>query len=322
MNSVTTTQTNSLARVQTSRTGGPQGHSGVANFVSQRADQVMGKNEFSQGGLGLFTEEKPAVLKSGIGEAAAKIAAAAREKAAAAAAPKHLNSYDTNLKTNNADRLDPSTKESRLKDLNGFSQRDNDDMGTLADKERCAATSLTAAAYHANGTKGLSELMKSSEAFAKKHDMEPPDYSAIKAKIQKGEPLTKGDLGYIADNLHTTLKDADYEGGGRTGAGVSPGGLNTFLKSEGSTGLAKMLKDNGSGVEPVDANGDGQFDHWVARLGNGQGTPTIYDPESIKGPDGQLKQLTSDQAGVERYADSVRRAKQHINTGQPQPPKG
>lgn len=270
-----------LDRIQTTRanTGAP---TGLGRFVSRRADQVLGKNEFETGGMG-------AVVKS---------------------APGQLSKYDPNLVTNNQEPLTGQDKDGRLKDLQGFSQRDNDKDTTLYDTQRCGATSLTAAAYHANGAKGLLQLMDASAAYQKAHGgfEEDDDYKALRAKVESGL-LTKGQLSEVADRVHAGLQRADQAGGDRQGAGVSQGGMSTFLNSPQASGLKGTLDSNGTTIEPVDVQDKGKFNHWVARLGTGHGSPAIYDPESIKGPDGKLNQVTEDAAAVARYTNSSKQVR-------------
>jgi hypothetical protein len=267
-----------LNRIQTSRSN-PLASSSLGEFISRRADQVMGKNEFEAGGLG-------AVDKPQAGQ---------------------LNSYDPKLCTKNSEPLTGTDKDGRLKDLQGFSQRD-DDKKTYNDTQRCGATSLTAAAYHADGGKGLNQLLDASEAYNASHGAAPDpqdqqELQALRERINSGH-MTKGDLSLVAERLHTTLSLADLTGS-RAGAGVSQGGMKAFLNSPEAKNFKGTLDSCGTTIEPVDVQNKGQFNHWVARLGTGRGPMAIYDPESIKGPDGKLNQVTEDPATVKRYTDSA-----------------
>lgn len=256
-----------------------------------------------------------------------------------AATSKQTNTYDTTLKTKSSEPLNPGDKASRLEDLRTFSQRDDDDLNTTNDRQRCAATSLTAAAYHSNGIDGLRTLMDSCDKFSKDNKGKTlsengPDFSAIRQKLKDGIPLTKGDLSQISEGVHTTLRDSQFIGEQKHGLpalaeGVSPGGVHSFLNSDAAKDLKQTLSDNGAALLPVDASGNGKFDHWVAKLGPNnfveKHTESIYDPESVRkfsmDPNHSgLSQVTSDEAVVARYADSSRRAVKHIQTGVPQPP--
>lgn len=229
-----------------------------------------------------------------------------------------VNNYDTKLATNNSERLDPSSKESRARDLKGFSQRDNDKYGTLNDDQRCAGTALTANIYHAEGTAGLTKLMDACEKYhaANKRDAlseEGPDFSAIREKIKNNQPLTKGDLSLISEGVHTTLRDAQHIGETKNGLphldkGVSPGAMKDFLSSDSAKDVKAVMANSGNTLLPIDMDGNGSFDHWVANL-KGSG---VYDPESVRGKDGKLSQITSDPEMIKRYAAAYDRAEADV----------
>ncbi|MFN8609435.1 MAG: hypothetical protein U0931_17995 [Vulcanimicrobiota bacterium] len=285
MDTLNSLKTAVLNRVQNNRASG-ESNSSLGQFVSQRADQVMGRSEFETGGLG-------AVSKPEAGQ---------------------LNNYDPKLRTKNSEPLTGTDKDGRLKDLQGFSQRDDDDKNTYNDTQRCGATSLTAAAYHADGGKGLNQLLDASEAYNANHGVAPEpadqkELQALRERINSGK-MTKGDLSQVAERVHLTMGLADLTGS-RAGAGVSQGGMNAFLNSPEAAKFKGTLDSNGTSIEPVDVQNKGQFNHWVARLGTGHGSPAIYDPESIKGPDGKLNQVTEDPAAVERYTKSSRQVRAH-----------
>lgn len=281
MDSLSSLKTAVLDRIQSARGASTASQGSVAQFVSQRADSVLGENQQAGGMAG-----------------------------PSAPTANQLNSYDLKLKTKNSEPLTGTDKAGRLKDLNGFSQRDDDNMNTTNDKERCAATAMTAAAYQADGRQGLLKLVQASENYTNNHGGEAgDDFTAIKAKLQSNQPLTKGDLSLIADRVHGSLKYSDAQGGGRDGQGVSQGGVSNFLKSPEASEYKSMLQSNGSSIEPVSAAGNGKFDHWVARVGTGNGAPAIYDPESIRGKDGNLNQVVTDEAGRARYDNSTRQVR-------------
>lgn len=288
----------------------PPSGSGQANSVTDSQGHTArlalggGSAAVTQGGMGF----NPLKSISDAGSSLKDLAGAVSAKFS------QTNNYDTSLKTNNAEILDPSSKESRLRDLSTFSQRDNDDVKTKNDEQRCAATSLTAAMYHAEGVGGLTKLMEGADKFHKANAGDTrtgkgPDFSAVRKKIENGESLTKGDLGLVSEGIHHSLRDSQYIIEGEKGLpeldkGVSPGAVNRFLESNAASDVSKTLKDNNSMLAIQDADGNGSFDHYVARLGN-----AIFDPEAISNSSGQLSQVITDPSMVSRYKDSNERAR-------------
>ncbi len=300
-----TLTTSSLSSQSNPPSGSGQGNA-VTDSQGQAARSALGSGGASQGGMGF----NPLTSISEAGGSLKEFAGAVKAKLA------QTNNYDTSLKTNNSEALDPSSKASRLSDLSTFSQRDNDGK-TTNDGQRCAATSLTAAMYHAEGVDGLTKLMDGADKFHADNSGDTrtgkgPDFTAVRKKIKDGETLTKGDLSHVSEGIHHSLRDSQYIIEGETGIpelekGVSPPAVKRFLDSSAGSDISKTLKDNDSMLAIQDMDGNGSFDHFVARLGN-----AIYDPEAISNGSGQLSQVVTGEGMIDRYKESNQRAKQSL----------
>ena len=217
--------------------------------------------------------------------------------------------YDKTLKTNGADRLNSESKTTRLNDLDKVSQLDGNGE-TLADENRCAASTVVAGMYYAKGGDGIKDLIKDMDAYNKKHDLGQntkfgsPEF---KKRLESGE-LTKDDLNQVQENLHWMLmarQDKALEASGKPSGvddGIGSNVLKDFVKDSANT--KKAFDDNGLAIAMVDTDKDGAGNHFVL-AGQHEGSSFVYDPFSNKGADGGLDQVTQDRDRLRQYRESI-----------------
>lgn len=217
--------------------------------------------------------------------------------------------YDSSLKTNGKEALNPESKDSRLNDLKGLSQLDKND-GTAYDEHRCGASTVVAGVYYAKGTEGLKNLVKDMEAYGKKHKLDLNPYGtdpSLKKRLESGK-LTKDDLNQLQDSLHSMMQarqDNFLESKGKADE-ITPGIGSNVLKefvSE-SSHTKKTFDDNNLVIGHVDTDRKDGGNHFIL-AGTHNDKPFVYDPFSVKGSDGKLDNVTQDLDRLRVYRDSL-----------------
>ncbi len=230
------------------------------------------------------------------------------KKTVLAKRPRVGDLHDGSLKTQGADKLDPTSPATRLADLNGVSQLD-DNADTFDDENRCGASSLVAGVYYAKGTDGLRGLVKDMERYAKKNKISLDAYGGskeLKEHLKTGQ-LSKDDLNRIGDNLHSFMLAKQEQVQAANGVedynrGIGSNVLKDFALN--SPTVQKSLVDGRLDVGLVDTDGKDGGNHYVLS-GQQDGKPFVYDPYSIKGSDGSLQQVTFDADRVRLYREAA-----------------
>lgn len=221
--------------------------------------------------------------------------------------------YDESARTNGHARLNPESRDSRLRDLDSISQLDRDG-NTTNDGDRCGPSSVVAGAYYGGGVNGLRTLVSDMDrytqqnnldmnGFRRNHDLGGDPMAQVREHLRTGN-VTRGDMNRIQENLYQTLqaRQESVLGNGAPASGIADNYLGNFMQN--AQGTRQIFDQNNLAIANVDTDGDGTGNHFVLG-GQHNGQSFVYDPYSIRGENGQLDQVTQDQGQINSYRNAI-----------------
>jgi hypothetical protein len=150
--------------------------------------------------------------------------------------------------------------------------------------------------------------------YSKKQDLGQgmKDVKSIEARLKNGGQITESDMSKIDQTLYwelqarqETLHDADPQHNPSSVDGLTTTAMNDFMTGEGK--VSDTFKNSNLGISLVSTDNSAQGNHYILHQNTASGqTTTVYDPDSIKGANGGLDQVTHDQNTINTYIQADR----------------